>query len=88
MLTNSDSQTVLIVDDEVTNIKVLSSLLQDDLKIVFATNGTTALERARTKKPDLVLLDIMMPGIDGYEVCRKLKENPKTSHIPVIFVTA
>ena len=88
MLTNSPPQTVLIVDDEVTNIKVLSSLLQDDLKIVFATNGTTALERAQTKKPDLVLLDIMMPGIDGYEVCRKLKENPQTSHIPVIFVTA
>ena len=88
MLTNSPAQTVLIVDDEITNIKVLSSLLRDDLNVVFATNGTAALELAETKRPDLVLLDIMMPGIDGYEVCRKLKANPQTSHIPVIFVTA
>lgn len=88
MLTNSPPQTVLIVDDEITNIKVLSSLLRDDLDVVFATNGTAALCMAETKKPDLVLLDIMMPGIDGYEVCRKLKANPQTSHIPVIFVTA
>ena len=88
MQTNSPSQTVLIVDDEITNIKVLSALLKDDLKIVFATDGLTALERVETKKPDLVLLDIMMPGIDGYQVCRKLKENQQTSHIPVIFVTA
>ena len=88
MSTNSPHQTILIVDDEITNIKVLSALLRDDQKIVFATDGTTALERAQTKKPDLVLLDIMMPGLDGYQVCRKLKENPLTAHIPVIFVTA
>jgi sigma-B regulation protein RsbU (phosphoserine phosphatase) len=88
MLSNPPSQTVLVVDDEITNIKVLSSLLRDDLQIVFATNGTAALDIAQTKKPDLVLLDIMMPGIDGYEVCRQLKANPHTSHIPVIFVTA
>jgi sigma-B regulation protein RsbU (phosphoserine phosphatase) len=87
-LTNSPAQTVLIVDDEITNIKVLSSLLRDELDVVFATNGTAALDVAETKRPDLILLDIMMPGIDGYEVCRKLKVNPQTSHIPVIFVTA
>jgi len=88
MPANSPLQTILIVDDEITNIKVLSALLKDDQKIVFATDGTTALVRAETKKPDLVLLDIMMPGLDGYQVCRKLKENPLTAHIPVIFVTA
>ena len=88
MLNNIPPQTVLIVDDEITNIKVLSALLRDDLDVVFATNGLAALDIAETKKPDLVLLDIMMPGIDGYEVCRKLKENPQTTHIPVIFVTA
>ena len=88
MLNNIPPQTVLIVDDEITNIKVLSSLLRDELDVVFATNGLAALDIAQTKKPDLVLLDIMMPGIDGYEVCRKLKENPQTTHIPVVFVTA
>ncbi|MCK5191256.1 MAG: response regulator [Methylococcales bacterium] len=88
MLTNLPPQTVLIVDDEITNIKVLSALLRDDLEILFATSGTAALDMALSKKPDLVLLDIMMPGIDGYEVCRRLKANPQTTHIPVIFVTA
>lgn len=88
MLLNSLSQTVLIVDDEVTNIKVLTALLCAELEILFATNGRAALEIARSKTPDLVLLDIMMPDQDGYEVCRNLKSDPQTEHIPVIFVTA
>ena len=82
------SQTVLIVDDQVTNIKILSTLLRDEAETLFAINGETALDIAQAKKPDLVLLDVMMPGIDGYEVCRRLKSKADTSQIPVIFVTA
>ena len=88
MSKNPATQTVLIVDDEVTNIKVLSSLLRDEHEILFATNGEGALKIARSKQPDLVLLDIMMPDMDGYEVSKHLKSDPLTAHIPVIFVTA
>lgn len=87
-MNDSNPQTVLIVDDEITNIKVLTALLCSELEILFATNGRSALEIARSKTPDLVLLDIMMPDQDGYEVCRKLKSDTQTEHIPVIFVTA
>jgi phosphoserine phosphatase RsbU/P len=88
MSITSTIQTVLIVDDEITNIKVLSSLLRDEHKILFATDGEGALKIARSKQPDLVLLDIMMPEMDGYEVSKHLKSDPVTAHIPVIFVTA
>ena len=88
MSKNPATQTVLIVDDEVTNIKVLSSLLRDEHEILFATNGEGALKIAHSKQPDLVLLDIMMPDMDGYEVSKHLKSDPLTAHIPVIFVTA
>ena len=80
---------ILIVDDERININVLADLLKPDYKIMAAINGEQALKAAEGKSPpDLVLLDIMMPEIDGYEVCRRLKENPDTKDIPVIFVTA
>ncbi|MBF0626903.1 MAG: diguanylate cyclase [Magnetococcales bacterium] len=80
--------TVLIVDDEPINIAVLTDVLEDKYEILFATDGAKALELARTAQPDLILLDVMMPDMDGYEVCRLLKEGRETAHLPVIFVTA
>lgn len=83
------SQKVLIVDDTPENIQVLMQTLRDEYAIIAATNGDKALQLAsKTPRPDIILLDVMMPGIDGYEVCRRLKTNPLTSGIPVIFVTA
>ncbi len=80
---------VLIVDDTPVNIKVLGNALKDDYLIKIATNGEEALKVAANKPvPDLILLDIMMPEMDGYEVCAKLKEMPEAKGIPVIFVTA
>lgn len=81
--------TILIVDDAPENIDVLSGILREDYKVKAALNGETAINIANaTKKPDLILLDVLMPGIDGYEVCKRLKENGETANIPVIFVTA
>lgn len=81
--------TILIVDDMATNIAILSDLLQDDYKIKIAKSGQKALEIAKgSEKPDLILLDIEMPEMNGYEVCKKLKNNTLTNNIPVIFVTA
>lgn len=80
---------ILIVDDERQNIKVLSEFLRDTYKIMAAKDGEQALKAIRGSiVPDLILLDILMPGIDGYEVCKRLKADEKTQHIPVIFVTA
>jgi len=80
---------VLIVDDMPENIDVLRGILKDHYKLKIATDGHKALQIANgEQKPDVVLLDIMMPDIDGYEVCRQLKENYNTTDIPVIFVTA
>jgi sigma-B regulation protein RsbU (phosphoserine phosphatase) len=85
----ADRAKVLIVDDTPENIRVLMETLRDDYAIVAATNGTKALELAsREPRPDLVLLDVMMPDLDGYEVCARLKEDEATRNIPVIFVTA
>jgi len=82
------TQTVLIVDDEATNVQALARLLKEDCRIQVANNGERALEIAAEHRPDLILLDIQMPGIDGHEVCRRLKNDDRTSGIPVIFVTA
>ncbi len=82
-------QTILIVDDTPDNITLLSTLLKERYKTKVATNGERALKVAATNPPpDLILLDIMMPGMDGYEVCQRLKANAETSDIPVIFLTA
>ncbi len=81
-------QKVLIIDDLPTNIQVLSEILQGEYDTFFAISGKEGLEIARVEQPDLILLDIMMPVMDGFEVCRLLKEDPATSAIPVIFVTA
>ena len=80
---------ILIVDDVPDNLKVLSGILKDNgYKIRPVLNGQLALEVAENEKPDLILLDIMMPDMDGYEVCRRLKLNPKLNDIPVIFISA
>ncbi|WP_367849413.1 two-component system response regulator [Rhodoferax sp. WC2427] len=78
---------ILVVDDEATNLQMLRHVLQDDYRLVFAKNGPKALELAHSERPDLVLLDIMMPGMTGYEVCEALKREPSLRHIPVIFVS-
>lgn len=79
---------ILIVDDTPANVKTLHMLLSDSYRISIAINGADALDLVQREPPDLILLDIMMPGMDGYEVCRQLKKNSATSSIPVIFVTA
>ena len=79
---------LLLVDDEPTNLQVLRHILQADYRLLFATDGERALQVAREQRPDLVLLDIMMPNMDGYAVCCALKADAATASIPVIFITA
>jgi adenylate cyclase len=86
---SDNNKLVLIVDDTPTNVGVISGVLKGFYRTKVATNGEKALVLANaTEKPDLILLDVMMPGMDGYEVCRRLKANPVTRDIPVIFLTA
>jgi len=88
-LQNQDRKIILIVDDTPDNIMLLSRLLKDKYHTKVATNGSTALQIAHaTPSLDLILLDVMMPGMDGYETCRQLKADPRTAKIPVIFLTA
>lgn len=85
----SHQQSILVVDDAADNIQVISDILRQDYTVKAATSGETALKIcAAEPQPDLVLLDIMMPGMDGFEVCRRLKANPDTQHITIIFLTA
>lgn len=79
---------LLLVDDEPTNLQVLRQILQDDYRLLFAKDGDKALELAARETPALILLDVMMPGMTGHEVCSRLKAEPATAAIPVIFVTA
>lgn len=89
MVISQHKPTLLIVDDTPANIDVLRALLQNDYKIKAATSGLKAIEIAQTSPyPDLILLDIMMPEMDGYETCRRLKETAYSADIPVIFITA
>ncbi|MFA9238878.1 MAG: HD domain-containing phosphohydrolase [Candidatus Paceibacteria bacterium] len=81
-------KTILIVDDTDTNIHILIELLDDKYDILASLNGHDAIEIINEEQIDLILLDIMMPEIDGYEVCKRLKENSKTKDIPIIFITA
>ncbi|MCH8295046.1 response regulator, partial [Candidatus Poribacteria bacterium] len=81
--------TILIVDDVPANIGVLLNYLsQNGFKVLVARDGESAIEQAKFAKPDLILLDIRMPGIDGFETCRRLKADDETKAIPVIFMTA
>src|SRR3954467_10405529 len=85
----TDKQTILIVDDTPQNIELLSEVLAADYRIKAATSGERALKIIQAESPPhLVLPDIMMPGLSGYEVCERLKAHPATRSIPVIFVTA
>lgn len=84
----STKKTLLLVDDEPTNLQVLKHTLQDTYRLIFATNGEKALELAQKELPDLILLDIMMPNLSGYDVCHALKHHQNTKHIPIIFITA
>jgi signal transduction histidine kinase len=78
---------ILIVDDTPGEIKVLGEILAPDYELLFATNGPDALACAVAASPDLIILDVVMPRMDGYEVCRRLKAEPRTAGIPVVFVT-
>jgi diguanylate cyclase (GGDEF)-like protein len=80
-------QTILIVDDMAANIEILNGILSPDFDVLFATNGSDALEIARSQNPDMILLDVVMPEMDGYQVCAVLKSEENTRDIPVIFVT-
>ena len=86
---NNKAYKILIVDDVPHNIQVLANILKEaGYQLGFAKNGKTALTHMESAKFDLILLDIMMPGIDGYEVCAQLKKDRRTKNIPVIFITA
>jgi len=84
-----EKPTILVVDDTPENLLLISDLLRKSYKVKVANNGSRALAIAQAApQPDLILLDIMMPEMDGYEVCRLLKSNPVTQGIPVVFLTA
>jgi PleD family two-component response regulator len=82
-------QVILVVDDSPDDIALISQVLRETYQVKVATNGKDALHIAYSSSPpDLILLDIMMPGMDGYEACRQLKSDPQTSDIPVIFLSS
>lgn len=85
---NALKQKLLIVDDEAVNLRILKVTLEQDYQLMFAKSGQQALQVAQNETPDLILLDIMMPDMTGFETCQQLKQRPELEHIPVIFVTA
>lgn len=88
MQPHNDQATLLLVDDEANNLQVLKNILQSHYRLIYARDGERALLLAEKEHPDLILLDIMMPGLSGYDVCQRLKEAANTRHIPVIFISA
>ncbi|MDE2995481.1 MAG: response regulator [Bacteroidota bacterium] len=85
----ADSKHLLVVDDVAKNIQFLGAILRDEGYVVsVALNGEEALQRARSIQPDLILMDVMMPVMDGLESCRRRKQDPSTANIPVIFLSA
>ena len=86
---NPSKPTILVVDDNSQNLELLQAYLEElECKVISATDGVQALEAVSKENPDLILLDIMMPRMSGFEVCRKLKAEPTTADIPVVMVTA
>lgn len=83
-----EKRVILIVDDQKSNIDLLDGALRDDYTLLSTLNGAEAIELARQNNPDLILLDIMMPDMDGWEVCEAIKSDPLTEHIPIIFISA
>jgi putative two-component system response regulator len=80
--------TILIVDDAETNIDILLDILGEEYDVAVAMDGESALETVEDDLPDLILLDIMMPDLDGFQVCKRLKGNPETAKIPIVFLSA
>lgn len=88
-VTPSERPTILIVDDSSENLQVLNALLKDNYRLKLAKNGQKCIEIAQQQpQPDLILLDVIMPELDGFEVCERLKSDESTSGIPIIFLTA
>jgi len=87
-MTEETRPKILVVDDEPMNVDLLEAHLSIDYDVVTASSGEDAIEEVKTRKPDLILLDIMMPGMDGYEVSKLLKSDPDAQFIPIILVTA
>jgi len=85
---NNNSKKVLVIDDEKMNIMALAFFLKTQYEIIVATDGISGLEAAQKHIPDIILLDIMMPGLSGFDVITKLKESDTTKNIPVIFISA
>ena len=83
-----ERERILIVDDEPANLKVMREVLGNDYRLSFAKSGELALQLIKNEPPRLILLDVMMPDMNGFEVCEILKSTPETAHIPIIFVTA
>ncbi|MFT4634024.1 MAG: putative two-component system response regulator [Candidatus Pseudothioglobus sp.] len=88
VVTERSKPIILVVDDQTTVVRVMGRMLSQQYIVHVATTGERALEIAEGQQPDLILLDMVMPGMDGLEVCQRLKLNPATHHIPVIFVTS
>jgi adenylate cyclase len=85
----NDEAVILVVDDQAQNIRLLDAVLSPrGYRVLTAESGEAALDLLRTEQPDVVLLDIMMPGMDGYEVCRRIRDNPDTAYLPVVMITA
>ena len=84
----ADRHSVLVVDDTETNIDILVDILDEEYDLSVALDGESALESLEEDLPDCILLDVKMPGIDGFEVCRRIKADERTKDIPVIFITA
>src|SRR5690242_730542 len=83
------SARVLVVDDVLPNVKLLAAkLTREYFDVITAFNGPEALERIKKEAPDIILLDVMMPGMDGFEVCERIRSDPATMHIPVVMITA
>jgi len=85
---SSERPTVLVVDDEPFNLSLMDGILSKYYNVQLADTSLKALEIAFADPPDLILLDVMMPDVDGFEICRRLMNNPETNHVPVIFITA